>query len=324
MSRAGKLDEIGLATTDIASYFIFKIPLIFTQVTPMATLLATLLTLGIFSKNNELTVMKSCGISIYYITIPILAISFLITLFTLATNEFVVPPSNKRFREIERGAAGRDMRLFKKDKIWYFGKNTIFKIDVIQMENKTLHGVTIFKTGKEYRVEERIDAKKVMWLENRWRFFDGIVRQFKKDTLHMERFTEKELAFEERFSDFTVTVETPEEMNFKQLRAHIGKLRNMGLDYSRYLVDLLSKISFPLINIILPLIGIPFALKTGRSAGIASGVGISIAIGFVYWVTMALNMSLGHAGALPPFLAAFGSNIIFGLIGLIALLNVRT
>jgi lipopolysaccharide export LptBFGC system permease protein LptF len=53
-------------------------------------------------------------------------------------------------------------------------------------------------------------------------------------------------------------------------------------------------------------------------------VGISIIIGFLYWVTMAFNISLGHVGVLPPFLAAFGSNIIFGLVGLIALMSVKT
>jgi lipopolysaccharide export system permease protein len=98
----------------------------------------------------------------------------------------------------------------------------------------------------------------------------------------------------------------------------------MGLDYQRYVVDLAAKVAFPLVNLIFPLIGIPFGLKTGRSSGIASGVGISIIIGFLYWVTMAFNISLGHVGVLPPFLAAFGSNIIFGLVGLIALMSVKT
>lgn len=326
MSRAGKLGAKGLAIIDIASYFIFKIPLILTQITPMSTLLATLLTLGILSKNNEVTTMKSCGISIYYISMPILVISFFITLFTFASNELVVPYSNKKYKEIERNETGsnRDLKLFKKDKIWYFGQNIFFKIELIDGGDKTLHGVTTFKMGENYRVEERIDAKKADWLGDHWEFEKGIIRRFKNDKLSMEKFKKKEFTFAESFSDFTVTVKTPEEMNFQELRKHIDKLSSMGLNYNRQMVDMLSKISFPLINIILPLIGIFFALKTGRIASIASGVGISIAIGFAYWVTMAFNISLGHAGVLPAFLAAFGSNIIFALVGIVLILSVKT
>ena len=326
MSRAGKLGAKGLSTIDIAGYFIFKVPLILTQVTPMSTLLATLLTLAVLTKNNEVTAIKSCGISIYYISLPILAISFFITLFTLASNELVVPYSNKRYKEMERNETGnnRDLRLFKKDKIWYFGQSRFYKIDLIDMSNKTLHGVTTFKLGQDYRVEERIDAKKAEWLEDHWNFKQGIIRLFKNGRISVETFREKKFTFAETFSDFTVTVKTPEEMNFRELKTHIAKLSKMGLDYNLEMVDLLSKISFPLINIILPLIGIPFALKTGRIASIASGVGISIAIGFVYWIAMAFNISLGHAGALPPFLAAFGSNIIFALVGIIFIMSAET
>jgi len=90
------------------------------------------------------------------------------------------------------------------------------------------------------------------------------------------------------------------------------------------MVDLLAKIAFPLINFIFPLIGISFSLKTERNAGVASGVGLCIAIGFAYWIVMALSISLGHVGILPPILSAFGANIIFGLTGILLLLNVRT
>ena len=113
-------------------------------------------------------------------------------------------------------------------------------------------------------------------------------------------------------------------MNFAELSKHIEKLKRMGLDYKRYMVDLMAKIAFPLVNFILPLIGIPFSLKTGRSAGMASGVGISIIIGFSYWVAMAFCVSLGHTGLLPPFIAAFGSNILFSIAGFISIIRIRS
>ena len=68
MSRFWKLSDRGVPSIDIGIFFLSKAPLIFNQISPMATLLATILTLGILSRNSEITVMKSSGISIFKIS----------------------------------------------------------------------------------------------------------------------------------------------------------------------------------------------------------------------------------------------------------------
>ncbi|MDH3975153.1 MAG: LPS export ABC transporter permease LptG [Deltaproteobacteria bacterium] len=325
MGQFWKLSARGIPLPEVSLYFTLKIPLILSQITPMATLLSTLLTLGLLSRNSEITIMKSCGISIFYISVPILALSLLISVFSLGMNEYLLPHTNKKVKEIERYRPGRvsSKTFIKRNEIWYFGKSNIVNIDLLVMEEKQLRGVTILQLGKDKKVKRRIDAKKARWDSGKWLFSEGVIRHF-ENSLKVETFREKEIPLEEKFSDFTVVVRSSEEMTFRELKKHIEKLKHMGLDYNRYMVDLMAKIAFPLVNFILPLLGIPFALKTGRSAGIAAGVGISIVIGFSYWVTMAFNISLGHAALLPPFFAAFGSNIIFTLAGIIALLNVKS
>lgn len=191
------------------------------------------------------------------------------------------------------------------------------------MQNEIMDGVTMFRVDDNYRIRERIDSKHARWKDDGLVLTQGVARRF-GDVSAVEQFREKTVETKERFSDFTVSEPVPEEMTFKELRHYIQKLERMGLDHTSYVVDLLAKIAFPLVNFILPLIGIPYALKTGRSSGIAAGVGLSIIIGFTYWITMAFNISLGHVGVLPPFLAAFGSNIIFALIGVVAIMNVKT
>jgi lipopolysaccharide export system permease protein len=71
------------------------------------------------------------------------------------------------------------------------------------------------------------------------------------------------------------------------------------------------------------LIGIPFALKTGRSGGVALSIGISVMIGFVYGVTFYIFLSFGKSGILPPFLSSWIPTSLFGLAGVFALMNVR-
>ena len=69
----GKLQHILL-------FFLYKAPEIVNQVTPLAVLMATLLTLGMLSLNSELTAMRGCGLSLARITAPIFAIAFAVSL----------------------------------------------------------------------------------------------------------------------------------------------------------------------------------------------------------------------------------------------------
>jgi lipopolysaccharide export system permease protein len=70
-----------------------------------------------------------------------------------------------------------------------------------------------------------------------------------------------------------------------------------------------------MVNFLMVLIGIPFALKEGRRNSIADGVAMSVAIGFSFWVIFEVARSLGHSGVLPPLVAAAFTDVLFLAIG---------
>ena len=96
-----------------------------------------------------------------------------------------------------------------------------------------------------------------------------------------------------------------------------------GYDPTPYRVELQKKIAYPVLNVITVILGIPFALRFSRHGGIAMGVGISVVLGFVYWVLFAVTVSVGQSGLLPPFAAAWSANLLFGGLGLYLLLRVE-
>ena len=113
-------------------------------------------------------------------------------------------------------------------------------------------------------------------------------------------------------------------MGYLELKNYVKKLQFEGYDSTRYLADLHGKIAFPLVSIILAVIGISFSLKTERSGGITKSIGAGIVIGFSYWVVFAFALSLGRSGTLPPLLAAWLANIIFGSAAAVMFFRVRT
>src|SRR5512143_3240354 len=85
---------------DILLYFVLKMPGIAFQIAPLAILMATLLTLGLLSRNHEITAMRSCGISLLWITSPFLAFAACITLVLLLFSSIVIPLASNEAEEI--------------------------------------------------------------------------------------------------------------------------------------------------------------------------------------------------------------------------------
>ncbi|MCE2453381.1 MAG: LptF/LptG family permease, partial [Nitrospinae bacterium] len=107
------------------------------------------------------------------------------------------------------------------------------------------------------------------------------------------------------------TGRNPETMNYQELGRYIENLRKSGANPTRYIVDMWAKISAPFISFVLAIVGVAFSIRSSRSGGAALGVAIAIAIGAIYLVLFHASLSFGHAGRLPPILAAWGPNAIF-------------
>ena len=60
-------------------YFVLKLPSILFQITPLAILMSSLLSLAILSRHHEITAMRSSGISLYRVAIPFLVVAQLIS-----------------------------------------------------------------------------------------------------------------------------------------------------------------------------------------------------------------------------------------------------
>ncbi|MCX7635735.1 MAG: LptF/LptG family permease, partial [Syntrophales bacterium] len=116
----------------------------------------------------------------------------------------------------------------------------------------------------------------------------------------------------ERPSDFRRVQKEADKMGFFELRSYIKKLNSEGYDVTRYLTDLHGKVAFSLVSLLMVVIGLCFSLRPERSGTLAQSIGAGIVIGFSYWFVFAFALSLGRSGTIPPALAAWAANIVFG------------
>ena len=149
-----------------------------------------------------------------------------------------------------------------------------------------------------------------------WRLTDGVYRHVGPQTrVTSELFDARLVAMPEHIDDFIQVQNAPETMSFLELRAYVSRLREGGHRVNRYLVQLYSKLSFPLVHVIMALVAIPFALVSPRSGGRAMGIGVAIVIAAGYWVVHSVALAFAQADLLPAALAAWTANIVFAGIG---------
>ena len=326
----GRLEDMAQHGTELYYlflYFVYKLPAIIYQVLPFAILLSSIVTITLLGRNNELTAIKSCGISLYRLSVPLLMLGLLFSFFSFLGNEFLLPYTNHQADQILRVKIKKRIPrgVFKNTKIWYRGEdNTIWHIQLLAPAGKVMRGVTLLKFDEQEWLKERVDADRVEWKDKRFMFLSGYARNFSPDgSMQSHYFSQREVYSTEQIEDFRIVQKTPEQMSFRELYGFVQKLRINGFDATAYTVDMHSKLSLPMACLIMVIVGIPFSLRSSRSGGLPLGIIFSLFLGFAYWLLYFIGISLGHAGRLPPLVAAWSTDILFLAVAIYLILSDR-
>lgn len=312
-------NKIGWTTW--GSYLLNVSPAMLYQVTPLAVLLAVLVTLGLLQKSNELTAMKASGISIYRTIVPVLVISGFLAAGLFALEQSYLPYANRRQETLRNQIKGRPAQTYlRPDRKWIFGqKNNIYYYEFHDSDRDVFGSISVFEFDpKTFQITRRIYATRAQWdtVLQQWAFTRGWVRSFRgaaiEDFRRFDVATFSELS--EQPSYFKKEVRQSSEMNYEELSDYINDLQQSGFDVVRLRVQLHKKLAYPLITIVMAVLAVPFALSAGRR-GALTGVAIALLIAVVYWVASGLFEAMGNVNQLPPALAAWSPDVIFALAG---------
>jgi lipopolysaccharide export system permease protein len=307
--------------TILLYYYIMFAPLIFVQTSPIAALLATVYNLSNLNKNNEIVAMKSSGMNIWLILRPILLTAFLISLLVFIVNDKVVPTSTNISTTIKEEYIEKKVKASKKtvENVAIYGKhNRIIYARAFNSEKKELGEIVIHQHDINQNLVLKISAIKARYVDGDWYFYDALISRLNNQGQligNPEFYRKTVIDMEEKPSDFARRQWRTEFMTYAELRNYIGLLRGGAKrTLNRLRVDLYYKLSFPLTNVIIILVGAPFALHI-RRGGVLAGIGVSIIISLFYYAFSAIALAFGKANILPPMVAAWLGNIIFGVYG---------
>jgi LPS export ABC transporter permease LptF/LPS export ABC transporter permease LptG len=316
----------------VLNYFRYLLPQIVFYMLPMSVLVAVLVNFGILTRTSQIVAMKASGISLYRLTLSLMAVTLLMSGLSFAMQEYVLPGCNQKqdaLRDVIKGR--RPQTYLRPDRKCMMGERSkIFYYNFFDEHRNLFGDLSIFEFDPaSFEIKRRIYATRASWDETRgtWVLEDGWSQVFReqravaKEFVRFERERFPEITEDPRY--FKKEVKQSSQMSYLELRNYIEDLKQSGFDVVRLTVALHKKLSFPVISLIMCLIAIPFSFSMGKR-GSLYGVGLSIMIGITYWVLLEFFEQIGGAGKLLPFLAAWAPNLIFGASGVYFLFTIRT
>jgi len=306
----------------VVDYFRYLVPYVTYLFAPLAALVSVLVTLGVMSKHNEIVALKASGVSLYRIAAPLLVAGLLVAFALIGLDSTYLPYSNQRQDALRNQIKGRPAQtFFQPRRQWIFGEGLrVYNYEFFDPDRNVFGGLTVLELQpQDFQLRRRVFAARASWeqIAGRWRLEDGWVRDFQGPAVtSYVPFQATVLAeLTERPAYFKREVKQYYQMSWGELRVYIQELQQAGFDVARLSVQLHRKLAFPLILPIIMLLGIPFAFVVG-TRGALSGLALAVGMGIVYWATSAFFEALGAVGQLPPFLAGWAPDAIFGMLGL--------
>jgi lipopolysaccharide export system permease protein len=299
-------------------YFALKLPLIVSQILPVACLAGALLGLALLSRSGEILACQQLGISRLELAVPILAVAFAISLVDFGLSETVVPYTTRQARYLyEVQLKRRTLRgVFANAHIWVRVSEGFLSADRYDNRKHELFGVTIYRLSPEFKLLDIVRAKNATWNGQRW-----VPRQLSTvqlgahDTVTMVKSDYFEPDVDP--ADFGLLRLDPEEFTLWELDRYIAGLREKGLDPGGYLVDRDLKYAMPLSCLIMVALGVVLSLDPlPRRLSLGRSFGLALAIGFGYWLMLGITSSLGHSGLMSAWTAAWVPNLLFSVIAL--------
>ena len=324
LGKIGSLVDNNATASMIGRYYLYKSALIIDTVMPISLLMATLFTVGGMARYLELTALFSAGWSLMKVTRPLIILAALSALGSLAWSEYVLPEANLRLYRVWEVEIHKNPDMIRPtqniaitgpDGRFYYARKYDPNTGIIT----GLKAVT--KDGA--KITERIDAERAEWDGEFWTLVDGTRRVFQNGEEKVTPFT-RLTAEDLRVSpkSFYRDQVRQADMNIRQLQDHVALTLDTGGDPTTALVDIQYELAFPLINLIVVLIGLVLA-SGNRKTTVASGFGLTLLISFGYYLFMNFGKALGHNGTLAPIPAAWAGNVFFGLLFLVMFLRAR-
>lgn len=312
----------GVSLGVVTRLFFYRLPEVVAMTLPMSSLLSTLLGMSTLAGGSELIALKSLGVPFTRVLRPIIAASLLISVGALTFNETIVPFTSMaadrlmKYEIMKNQASAVQEKVFIRDN-GDDGLRRVVYVDELNTGEGVMSGI-MMNEFRENRLVRTLTAMRGIWQDGKWWIEDGRIYDISTEgeVSLLLRFERQVLALNMSPDQLKLSTRRPVDMSAHELWAYIRRAGAVGTDLSKLWVMFHLKLGVPWACVIMAVLGAGFGASRKGRGGSGMSFGISVVIVFAYYVVMSMCRALGEAGAIPPWTAGWGPNIVFLIVAL--------
>ncbi len=305
----------------VAKLILLKTPNFLSMTLPVGMALASSLAMSRLARESELTAIRSIGVSILRVVVPVALLGFLVGIGNFFIVEKVMPESEKAWRKLQSELAVLAASPEFKSNLVVYLKNYAASFGTVSRGKGSelqLSGIMLIerpRPGEIWLTTSDLGTYK----DGIWTMKNPYVRVLKGDQL-MSASSRDDLVINEPINLQELFLPPQaEELSLQELAKAINEGKKQARDTTSQQIQYYVRFAVPAACFVFALTGPVFAVRLSR-AGPFMGVLLSIILVFLYYNAYIISTQIfGPNGWLPPWLAAWLPNILFFLLGLIAL-----
>ncbi|KTD08705.1 LPS export ABC transporter permease LptG [Legionella jamestowniensis] len=320
-----QLDDIGKADFGIwqtALYVLLQMPYQVYLFFPLASLLGSLIGLGIMANNRELVVMRAAGMSIGQITMAVLKAAFIVILLVTITGETIIPRLAHWSNDQKMQALSGGQTLRTAHGVWVRNGNDFIAIGTI-LANNTLENVYQFRFDSTHRMRLARKIAKIVYVNNQWLAFNVEETIIDDNQTLARKIPKMRWDVSVKPSILRVSSNEPDEMTLHELRQYLRAQKQNHQSALNYQLAYWQRLMQPLTTAVMMMLAIPFIFGPLRSSTMGSKILIGATAGFGFHIVNRFFGPVSQVFQWPAEIAAIGPTFLFALLGLYLMRRVK-
>lgn len=337
----------GLSVYIVLKVFLLSLPFIIALTVPMAVLVAVMTVFGKSSQDFEIIALKSGGVNLYKLIIPVLIAIIFLSLGMVYFNNHILPESNHTVKNLLIDINEKKPTLRLKEGIFTspFRGYDIY-IRKIDQRTSILYDMLIYES-KKGKITKIVISDSGRMVTNQGMIvltlLDGEMHEIDpKDPLHYRKlsFQKHIITFplNDKFVERERSYRSDRELSAKAMKQRIiaikkeieklkkedsvvkkdieRRIKIKQKEINRYAVEIQKKYSIPFASVVFLFLGVPLGIRM-RRGGVAAATAVSILFFVIYYIFLVAGEELADRGYISSFWGMWLPNIIFFIIGII-------
>ncbi|MEA3240050.1 MAG: LPS export ABC transporter permease LptG [Pseudomonadota bacterium] len=313
----GQLKDIGTGhyqLGDAFRYVVLTTPKRWFDLLPVATLLGSIIGLGLLADHNELLAMQAAGLRPWRICLPILIIGILFMMIAGISAEFIIPPLEQQARTQRLLALSDTGMIMTKGEFWIRSGNNIIRIGKPSTPD-TMADIDIYGCDKQGRLKTYLHSPKADIVDKQiWRLQNVEKREFTNGGISRQTITQLTLDLSLNAKQLGILKLPPESLSPTNLYHYINILQQRGQNADHYIMALWQKLSAPLTTGAMLLLSLPLIFGPIRETSAGLLITIAVLVGIFAYLFNNIIGDLGLLLKFPPAVTVLMPNaIILGI-----------